>query len=96
MDDLRFKLHPMQLKYVTSNAHIVQIIGPMGEGKTYASVAGLIAHAHRCGKNIRAALVRDTFQNIKTSTIPDVHDYLGSWVQFKDGFKKMVIKSTPG
>ena len=95
MDDLRFKLHPMQLKYVTSNAHIVQIIGPMGEGKTYASVAGLIAHAHRCGKNIRAALVRDTFQNIKTSTIPDVHDYLGSWVQFKDGFKKMVIKSTP-
>lgn len=62
---------------------------------TFASVAGLIAHAQRCGKDIRAALIRDTFQNIKTSTIPDIHDYLGSWVQFRDGYKKMIIKSTP-
>ena len=94
-NDLYFDLSPTQLEFVTSDAHIVHLLGPMGEGKTFAGVAGLIAHAQRCGKNIRCALVRDTFQNIKTSTIPDIRDYLGSWVQFSDGSKKMVIKSNP-
>jgi len=94
-DNLVFDLSPTQYDFVTCNSHIVQIIGPMGEGKTYAGVAALIAHAQRCGTNIRAALVRDTFQNIKTSTIPDIRDYLGAWVQFTDGSKKMIIKSTP-
>jgi hypothetical protein len=95
MDNLRFDLSPTQYRYVTSDAHIVQLVGPMGEGKTFASVAGMIAHAQRCGRDIRAALVRDTFQNIKTSTVPDIREYLGSWVQFSDGYKKMVIHSTP-
>lgn len=62
---------------------------------TFAGVAGLIAHAQRCGRDIRTALVRDTFQNIKTSTIPDIREYLGSWVRFSDGSKKMTIMSTP-
>ncbi|GAG56989.1 unnamed protein product, partial [marine sediment metagenome] len=94
-DDLVFDLSPTQYQFVTSNSHIVHLLGPMGEGKTFAGVAGLIAHAQRCRSNIRTALVRDTFQNIKTSTIPDIRDYLGPWVIFRDGEKKMVIKSTP-
>jgi len=95
MDDLDFLLSPTQYRFVYSNAHIVHLLGPMGEGKTYAGVAGAIAHAQRCGRNIRAALVRDTFQNIKTSTLPDIRDYLGSWMQTTDGGKKVIIKSTP-
>jgi hypothetical protein len=62
---------------------------------TYAGVAGMIAHAQRCGTSIRTALIRDTHQNIKTSTIPDIRSYLGTWVEFKDNEKKMIIKSRP-
>lgn len=93
--DLYFDLSPTQLRFVMCDAHIVQLLGPMGEGKTFAGVAALIAHAQRCGKDIRTALVRDTFQNIKTSTIPDIREYLGSWVRFSDGNKHMTIMSNP-
>jgi len=93
--DLTFDLSKTQYEFVVSKAHIVQLMGPMGEGKTVAGVAGAIAHAQRCGKDIRAALVRDTFQNIKTSTLPDMRDYLGSRLQTSDGGKKAVILSNP-
>jgi len=95
MNNLAFDLSPTQYKFVTSTAHIVHLLGSMGSGKTFCGVVGLIAHAQRCGKNIRAALVRDTFQNIKTSTLPDIRDYLGSWMQSSDAGKKIIIKSTP-
>ncbi|MBU2549034.1 MAG: hypothetical protein KKB20_11510 [Proteobacteria bacterium] len=94
-ESLYFDLSPTQHEFVMSDAHLVQLMGPMGEGKTFASVAGLIAHAARCGKGIRTALVRDTFQNIKTSTIPDLRDYLGAWIRFYDGEKKATILSNP-
>ena len=94
-NDLSFELSPTQWKFTISNSHIVHLLGPMGEGKTYGGVAGMIAHAQRCRTNIRTALVRDTFQNIKTSTLPDIRDYLGPWVQFSDAGKKMIIKSSP-
>jgi len=94
-NDLVFKLSPTQLKFVMTDAQVAHIVGPMGEGKTYAGVAGLIVHARRCRTNIRTALIRDTHQNIKTSTIPDIREYLGPWVEFKDNEKKMIIKSSP-
>ena len=92
---IEFELSPTQLEFVTSDAHICQLTGPMGEGKTFAGTIGLIAHAQRCGRDIRAALVRDTFQNIKTSTVPDIKEYLKDWVSFHDGEKKMVIHTSP-
>lgn len=95
MGDIVFDLSPTQYAFVTSDAQIVQLSGPMGEGKTVAGVAGCVAHAARCGQPIRGALVRDTFQNIKTSTIPDMRDYLGEFVKFSDGEKKCTILSNP-
>jgi len=93
--DLFFNLSPTQYEFVTCLAHIVQLFGPMGEGKTFAGMAASIAHAQRNRKNIRAALIRDTFQNIKTSTIPDIKECMGAWVRFSDGLKHMTIMSTP-
>ncbi len=93
--DLVMELSPTQLDFVLCDDEIVQLEGPMGEGKTFGGVAGLIGHAKRCGTDIRAALVRDTFQNIKTSTKPDIIDYLGPWVNFTDAGKKMIINSQP-
>ncbi|WP_028316705.1 hypothetical protein [Desulfatibacillum aliphaticivorans] len=95
MADLEFDLSPTQSRFVHDAAHIVMLMGPMGEGKTFAGVAGLIAHALRCGRDIRGALVRDTHQNIKISTVPDIQEVLGNFVSFKDDYKKMIIHSTP-
>lgn len=93
--DLVFDPSPTQDAFVNSNAHIVMLVGPMGEGKTYAGVFGMIRHAMRCGRDIRAALIRDTHQNIKISTAPDIAEILGPHVEFKDDYKKMIIRSIP-
>lgn len=95
MANLSFELSPKQMEFVTCEDQIVQLMGSMASGKTFAGVVGLIGHAARCEKDIRCALIRDTFTNIKTSTVPDIRDYLGKWVRFLDGEKKMVIDSTP-
>lgn len=95
MGDLQFELSPTQLEFVTCESQIVQLMGGMASGKSFAGVVGLIAHAERCQKDIRCALIRDTFTNIKTSTVPDIKDYLGQWARFTDGEKKLVIDSSP-
>ncbi len=95
MSDLVFDLSPIQSAYVHTDAHIAMLMGPMGEGKTFASIAGLIAHAARCGRDIRGAIIRDTHTNIKISTVPDIEQILGKFVTFHDDSKKMVIHSTP-
>jgi len=93
--DLVFRLSPTQEKFVYSDAHVCLFVGPMGEGKTWAGVAGVIAHAARCGRPIRGALIRDTHQNIKISTAPDIIEMLGNKVKFMDDYKKMIIHSNP-
>jgi hypothetical protein len=57
---LNFSLTPTQLAYVESDAVVNAIIGPMGDGKIYASIAAIIRHAQRCGRPIRAAIVRSS------------------------------------
>jgi len=89
------ELSPTQDAFVHSDAEVVMLMGPMGEGKTYAGVIGGIRHAARCGRPIRGALIRDTHQNIKISTVPDIKEMLGSRVSFHDDNKVMIIHSTP-
>lgn len=93
--DLRFEPSPTQSAFIMSDAHIVMLMGPMGEGKTFSGGAALAAHAQRCVKDIRAALVRDTHQNIKISTVPSLKQIFGAYVEFHDDFKQMVIHSKP-
>lgn len=93
--DLIFDLSPTQSAYVHSNAEIVMIMGNMASGKTYASIVAPMAHAARCGRDIRGAVIRDTHQNLKTSTVPDIKEVLKSWATFHDDDKKLVIHSTP-
>lgn len=95
MGDLVFDFSTTQANFVLCDDHIVQLTGPMGEGKTHAGSGGCIFHAQRCGKDIRGALVRDTFQNIKTSTIPSLREILGDYIRFSDGEKRATIMSQP-
>jgi len=94
-NDFVFDFSQTQEQFVFSEAEVVMFMGPMGEGKTYGGVGGLIAHAQRCGCDIRGAMIRDTHQNIKISTAPDIQQILGNFVTFHDDYKKMVIHSTP-
>lgn len=99
-NDLVMELSPTQTDFVRSTAEIVQLIGPMGEGKTHAGVAGLLHHARRSapllnGAPLRGALIRDTHQNIKISTVESIQEILRDWVVFKDDYKKMYIRTAP-
>jgi hypothetical protein len=92
---LDFELGPTQSDFIFSDAEIVQLISGMGEGKTWAGTLALIVHAKRCGRRIRGAIIRDTFQNIKTSTMKDIQDYLGDLAKFSDQGRQLIIKSDP-
>jgi hypothetical protein len=93
--DIVFELSPTQNLFVHADEEVVILHGPMGEGKTYAGIIALVRHAERCGKNIRAALVRDTLENIKRHNIPDILEVLGGLATAHDDFKKIKIHTTP-
>jgi len=97
-NQFRFRLTPTQEKYALSEAVVNIIFSNTGEGKTFASVAAMMAHAVRCGKPIRCAIVRDTHENIKTSTarsIMDVFENTPNFYRFRDNFKQLTIFSNP-
>jgi hypothetical protein len=94
-ENLRLTLSPTQLDFVRTDANIAHLVGPMGEGKTHAGVAALIYHAKRCNINLKAAIIRDTHENIKTSTAQSIMEVLGDWGHFKDNYKKLHIKTRP-
>ncbi|MBI5843745.1 MAG: hypothetical protein HZB23_03645 [Deltaproteobacteria bacterium] len=95
MGDLFFDLSPIQSAFVHSDAQVVMLMGSMGEGKTYAGGVAIVRHAARCWVPIRAAIIRDTHQNLKLSTVPDLQRMFGRFVHFHDDFKRMVIDCVP-
>ena len=92
--DLVFELSPTQKEFVYSDAHINHLTGPMGEGKTHCAIARLIRHAYRCNLSpLRAAIIRDTHENIKTSTAVSIREILKDRAVFKNDDKKLFIKA---
>lgn len=93
-----FDLTPTQRDYVFSDAVVNVIYSNTGEGKTYASIAAMIVHAKRCGRPIHAAIVRDTHENIKTSTARSILETFQEhpgMIQFRNDFKQLTIFSKP-
>jgi len=98
---LRLKLTPTQFRFCASEARIVWLEGPAGEGKTYAAIAGLFTHRQRMvayyrqqapGTPIRpmqVAIIRDTHQNIKTNTIKSIQRAFPGMFAFRDDAKRM-------
>lgn len=99
VDRLFFRLNPTQEAYVTSNALVNLIYSNTGEGKTYASVAAMIYHAaERCKRSIRASLIRDTHENIKSSTVRSIIEIFERFphlIRFHNDFKQLTIYSDP-
>jgi hypothetical protein len=94
-NDLFFDLSPIQSKFVHSDANIVQLKGPMGEGKTYCGGVACVRHAQRAKMAIRGALIRDTHTNIEISTIISLKETFGSYVSFHKDNRVMKIRCNP-
>lgn len=90
-----------QQSFVTDDAPIIAIIGPEGEGKTYSGLAAALYHAERrmMGQPLAGAIIRDTFENIRSKTRDSIdkavkkiaevnHDpgYVYAW-RWRDGGK---------
>jgi hypothetical protein len=97
--EVEIELSPTQEAYVFSEAVVVLIYSSLGEGKTYASVMAMIHHAKRNGKPIRCAIVRDTHENIKTTTVRSIQDALDpispKLYRFKNDYKELTIYTNP-
>ena len=96
--NLPFNLSPTVGAFVNSTAGVNVLISSTGEGKTFGGAVALPAHAVRCGKPIRAAIVRDTYENIKTSTaisIMEVFQDYPQMLKWKDEFHHLTIDSNP-
>lgn len=76
----RLKLSPTQFRFINSKATINWLIGPQGEGKTFAGVMAMLAHIdkHPSGYKCRGIIIRDSFENIKRMTIPSINDALSA------------------
>ena len=96
-------LSPTVESFVHATETITILISPAGEGKTIGCIATLFAHSHRCGRSIRVAIIRDTFENIRISVIPSFQQFfdkvLGTpwqpWLTIKNDGKELLIKGNP-
>ena len=97
---------PTQGKFMLSTATIVALIGAMGEGKSYAAVMALIAHAGRCkalfkpGEKLQCAIIRDTHENIKHSVVKTFEIFFADHPEIKhkwrNDYKSLDIHTDPG
>jgi len=93
-------LSEAQLKFVNSDAPIIALIGPQGEGKTFAGLWGIARHAVQMrdkGDHIsKGLIIRDTFENIKAMTVPSLIKASNGAAIFSDGGKKMQFLNVEG
>ncbi|PNX47747.1 MAG: hypothetical protein BV459_03825 [Thermoplasmata archaeon M11B2D] len=80
------------------------LIGPQGEGKTFAAAIAMAVHADRYAKHqlnkwqgnieliepMRGVIIRDSLENIKRHTIPSIKKALRDSIQFVDDSKRML------
>lgn len=86
--NLDIVLSKTQYEFVQSEARHVWLVGPAGEGKTFAAVAAMFAHAQRCLKDnpkhttAHWCIVRDSHINIERNTIPSIEKAYPNVFQF--------------
>ena len=83
------KFSNAQLQFINSQATIVALIGPQGEGKTFGSFWGMVQHSRKFGGQMRGAIIRDTFRNIENMTIPSIREASEGEAVFSGSGRKM-------
>lgn len=88
MEQVKINFNPTQARFVRSKKHVTVLIGPQGEGKSWAAVGAMMFHAQNIGKQISGCIIRDKFTNIERNTIPTMQKMLKGYGHFSDGGKK--------
>lgn len=78
-----------QRKFILSSKTVIVLIGPQGEGKSWAVIAAMLYQAQKATRKLRGAIVRDAFTNIERNTIPSIQRMLGPAAMFTNGGRKM-------
>ena len=91
---LQFALTETQSAFVHCTNRYPVLIGPEGEGKTFAAIAGIFAHYQRCQpfladnqgqpRPMMAAFIRDSHANIKRHSKRSIQRACGDVVEFHD------------
>lgn len=85
-----------QGRFLLSDARYAWLIGPEREGKTFASVCGLLSHQQRCapflgdGLPMRGLIIRDTHENLKRHTVRSIENDFPGIFTFHDDFHRMI------
>jgi len=87
--EITLSANPTQRQFVTSNKHITVLIGPQGEGKSWAAMMAMFYHAHEHKRQIRGLIVRDSFRNIERNTNPTIMKMLQGYATFHNGGRKL-------
>lgn len=97
---MRIEIKPTRTQdsFIRSKATVAALIGPQGEGKTWA---GAIAMWHKgqqwkrkTGQPMPGAIIRDTHSNIKRMTVPAItksfsHQGVGTLIDWSDDYHKL-------
>jgi len=93
---------PTAQEFIWSDKTITIVVAPLGESKTFSCIAALILHAYKCQMPIRAAVIRDTLENIKISIVPSFQEFFREffpeshrYYRFKNDYKELFI-NLPG
>jgi hypothetical protein len=97
---------PTQGAYALSDAVVAVICGPMGEGKSLASVHAIFVHLDRCRDTLlkmdvalKVAIIRDTHENIKRSIVTVFDEFFGGMPGIKhnwrNDWKHLTIETKP-
>jgi hypothetical protein len=89
---------PWQHRFITSEATIVVAVAALGEGKTWSCIMGLFYHAKRYGVPLRAAIIRDSYEDLKRTVIPAFLDFLTVTEtphQWHNEYRRLTIATDP-
>jgi hypothetical protein len=95
MEEFDFNFSPTVNDFINSEKVITILIASLGEGKTFGCIGALLTHAKRCGGTMRAAIIRDTLENIKLSIVPSIQEFFQAFpgaYRFKNEFKELTIR----
>lgn len=93
MTDRIIRPQETQRRFILSKATVSCLIGPQGEGKSWAAIAAMLFWSQKAQKKLRAAIVRDTFTNIERNTIPSIQKMLGDTAKFNKGGRKLEMEN---
>ena len=88
MSTVVFKATPKQREFIQSKAYLNFFMGPRGEGKTTTGIFGALAHAMEHDSAlwpIRWAVIRDTWENLKSTTISSLRLVVGQYKLAEEG-----------